>query len=444
MFSRLKDKITYYRDHYFVRNVATLQVGTVIETAIQATSGILMARLLQPERFGVYTLAFGLAGLISVLLGAGALDAITTIAGATYARKDAVQTRDALAYLLKISVLAGIIALIVTLFAPWVAGNLYHDRSIGLYAAILVVAALVTTTFFSVTTLGLQLAGRIKVMMALGVADQFVRFGLSVLLVFLGYGVLGAAVGHLAGAVIIFFASVALWKHLRRADIMFPKLRALVRSIWNVPIRKYLGPSIWITVDRNLGMLYGILPVLMTGIFVLPGEVTYFKLAFGYVNLAMTLLGPVATLLNVEFPKMLEVNRASLRKNFIKVSLYATGLSAALTAGSIAVAPLAFRILYGASYLPSVKYAAGLFVYGAFYGIGIGLGAMWRAINKVKVSIIINCVVLGTGVPAGLWLMKAYGLWGAVITVTSWYTISHLVSFAYISRELKLQIPSIK
>ena len=64
---------------------------------------------------------------------------------------------------------------------------------------------------------------------------------------------------------------------------------------------------------------------------------------------------------------------------------------------------------------------------------------MWRAINKVRVSIMINLLVLGAGIPLGLLLIKMYGLWGAVMMVTIWFSISHMVSFGYLVRELKKQ-----
>ena len=86
--------------------------------------------------------------------------------------------------------------------------------------------------------------------------------------------------------------------------------------------------------------------------------------------------------------------------------------------------------------MPSVPYVAGLVVYGALYGIGVGLGPMWRAINGVKVSIIINMVILGAGIPLGLWLIKNYSLWGSVAMVTIWFTVSHITSLIYLLRKL--------
>jgi len=74
-------------------------------------------------------------------------------------------------------------------------------------------------------------------------------------------------------------------------------------------------------------------------------------------------------------------------------------------------------------------------------GIGVGLGPMWRAINKVRVSIIINLVTLIIGIPVGLFLIRSYGSWGTVAMVTAWFTASQVVSFIYLARFLKSKKP---
>ena len=186
-----------------------------------------------------------------------------------------------------------------------------------------------------------------------------------------------------------------------------------------------------------MGNLFMALPVVLAGIYLAASEVTFFKLAFGFVNLALSLLGPISVLLNLEFPKMKVENATGLRTKFIKISLYSLGLSSLLTLGAIIIAPLAFKILYGVSFMPSVKYVAGLLIYGCLFGIGVGLGPMWRALNRVKISIFINVLVLGAGIPFGLWLIRLYGPWGAVMMVTIWFTVSHLASFSYLLKKLR-------
>jgi len=436
----LKEKISYYRQHWFVRNVATLQVGSFLGNFTQALIGVFVARILQPEKFGVYVLAMSLASLLSIFLASGSQDAVSSLLGASYAKKDKIEVKEILAFFIKITLITSSISLIGAVLAPWLASVFYQDPLIGFYAGVVVVAAMVSSFLFSISSLVLQVAGKIKTMMVLGVVDQALRWGLSLFFVFMGFGIFGAVAGHLIGATVVFLISYFMWARLKKEFPIFPSLRTLFKNIKKVSLKKYLGFSVWIAIDRNVANLYLLLPVVLTGIYISSTEVTYFKLAFGYINLALSLLGPISILLNVEFPKMKVENSKSLPRNFIKVSVYSVIISTLITAGVVIVAPIVFKVLYGENFLPSVPYVAGLFVYGALYGIGVGLGPMWRAINKVKTSIIINLITLGLGIPLGLWLINSFGLWGTITMVTVWFTASHFVSFFYLMKHLKSDV----
>lgn len=434
------NKIADFRQHWFIRNVATLQVGSFGGTLVQAVSGIFIARILQPELFGVYSLSIGLAALAGLLLGAGMQDAVATLVGSAYAQKNDEELRNALAFLLKITFYVGLATLAIFIFIPSVAQYFYNNSLIGWYAGIVVLGVFFSSSFNAVVQLSLQVAGRIKSMALLVFGDQFLRSGFALLFVFIGLGVLGGVSGQLAGAAFIFVISIFVWGGLRKVYNIFPSLRDLIGYTRRVSVARYIGFSLWVAVDRNMGNLFMALPVVLTGIYVSTVEVSYFKLAFGYLNLALSLLGPISTLLNMEFPRIQIQDVDKLRKTFIKISVFGLTISTFLTLGAVAVSSIAFRILYGESFMPSVNYVLGLIAYGALFGIGVGLGPMWRAINKVKVSIAINLIVLGIGIPMGLWLISSYGLWGSVIMVTLWFTVSHGASFIYLIRELRRKV----
>jgi len=433
----LRKKINWLRSHTFVRNVTVLQAGSMAGNVLQAVGGIIIARILQPELFGVYALAFSLAGIMSIVLGVGAQDAVTTILGEAYARQDRAKIREALAFLAKMTVSMGGVALLGALVAPVIGFYLYHNAQVGVYAAVVICAAIVSTTANSFATIGLQVAGRITAMSILGLLDQLLRTLLVVLFVVFGFGVLGVVVGHLIGALLVFIVSTVLWRRLQREHPIFPSIRSIVRQMWSAPVKRYLGFSVWIAIDRNISNLYNMLPVFLTGIYVVAAQVSYFKLAFGYMNLALSFLSPIGVLLNVEFPKMKASRPERLARNFTRVSLYSLGISAALTGGAALVAPLAFHILYGTKFLPSIPYIYGLIPFGALMGIGIGLGSMFRAIQRVKISILINVVNLAIGIPLALYLIRHFDLWGTVIAVSIWYTAAHYIGFFYIRSVLK-------
>ena len=433
----LKNKLEYLRRYKFIRQTATLQAGSFTGSVIQALLGILIARFLQPELFGIYALAFGLASITTLVIGMGIQEAVSSILGRAYAQKDETEIGNVLGFMLKITFVAALIVLVIMAFLPTIAERLYGNSLIGIYASIVSLAVIFSSFWFNLTYSAFQVTGRIKDLAALIVSDQTLRYGLSLSLVVAGLGVAGAVGGNFAGAVAVFVLSAVLFRRLRREESVFPGLRNLIQKARKASLKKYFSFTFWVALDRNMGNIFMSLPVLLTGVYVTASEVAYFKLAFGYTNLALSLLGPISVLLNVEFPRIQVEDKSKLAGHFKKISLYSLGFSVLLTLAAVAVSPLAFKIIYGESFLPSVKYVFGLVIYGTLYGIGVGLGPMWRAINKVKISILINLMILAGGIPFGLWLIKNYGLWGSVIMVTIWFTISHFFSFIYLAKQLK-------
>ena len=442
----IKDRITYFRQHWFVKNLAILQVGNFSNTFIQGLTGIIIARLLQPELFGIYAISFSLAGLLVLVVSFGIQDTGATLVGGTYAQEDHQGTREAFLFLGRMASVIAVLSVIAILVAPSLAGRIYHNPLIGWYAGILVLASFISNTFLNFSVLAYQVVGKIKQMTLLTFTDQTLRNILAVLLVAGGLGVTGAMSGHLLGAVAMLVVSVIVWERLRKNHSILPSVREFFTKNPEAQVRKHISFSAWVALDKNIATLFNLLPVLMVALYVSTTEVTYFKISLAYVNLVLGLMGPISTLLNVELPRMQTEDPAMLKKNFIRVSLYSLLCSVVLTAGALIVSPIALKILYGSSFTPGVKYIIGLGIYGAFLGIGIGLGSMWRALHKVKISILINTITLAVGIPGGLYLIKHFGVWGAVVMISAWFTVSHLVSFFYIlrhMRNIKPQLPVI-
>jgi len=430
-------KLNYLYQNKFVRKTATLQAGSFAGNVVQAGIGIIIARLLQPELFGLYSLAIGMASMTSLILGMGIQEAVSSLLGRAYARGDKSEVENILGFMLKITFLAALVVIAVSTFLPTIAARLYSNSLIGVYAAIVAVAAILSSFLFTLTYSSFQVAGKVRSLAVLLLSDQSLRYALSLSFVLLGFGVLGAVSGQLAGATIIFIACSVFFVKFAKSEPLFPGLGRLIKVAQGADLKKYFGFTFWVALDRNMGNVFMALPVILTGIYVTSSEVSFFKLAFGYTNLALSFLGPISILLNVEFPKIQIENQTLLYRNFKKISLYSLAISVLLSIGVAVVSPIVFKFLYGEIYLPSIKYIFGLIAYGSLFGIGVGLGPMWRAINKVKVSIIINSLILAGGIPVGLWLIKNYGLWGSVIMVTVWFSVSHIISFTYLIRKLR-------
>src|SRR3990167_506710 len=237
---KLRDKILDLKRHWFIRNVVTLQAGSFSGTIVQAVIGIVIARLLQPELFGIYALAIGMAGMTSLVLGMGIQEAVSSLLGRAYARKDSVEIENILSFMLKITFLAALVVILISTFLPNIADRLYGNSVIGIYAAIVVVASVFSSLLFTLAYSSFQVTGRVKSLGLLILSDQSLRYILSLIFVLIGFGVLGAVSGQLAGAMIIFVISAVLFARISKSEPLFPKLSHLLISAPTTDTKRWL------------------------------------------------------------------------------------------------------------------------------------------------------------------------------------------------------------
>lgn len=436
-FSKIHSKIVSIAHRPFVRRAAVFQIANGAGSILQSVAGIVIARVLQPELFGRYALAFSVASIASIVLATGVQDALMPVVARSHTRGDGNALCAGFGYWAKWIGISVLFVAIVVALLPIITSQLYGAAAIGGFAAVILAASFVSSSLLSIVQVAAQITGRIMTLSVLTVSDLVMRYGAAVALTLAGFGVLGASAGHLVGAVLMAAVAWSVLVWIRRRDILVPDVRNIVVSARKVPLRLHLSQSLLVWVDRQFGMLYQALPVAMIGLIVPISEVAFFKLAFGYLNTALALLVPLSVLLNTEFAKMQIQAPERLRSSFIKLSLAGMACSTVLVAGAALIGYWIFRILYGYAYLPGVPLVYGLVVYGMFFGLGIGLGPMWRVLEKVKISVAINLCILVFGVPLGLLLLRRFGLWGGVAMVTLWYAIAHTFSFCYLVHLLK-------
>lgn len=436
----MKEKIQAFVSHGLVQKTLILQVGGVLSTAIQAGAGVVMARLLQPELFGRYSLAFSVASISSIFIGGAIIDAITPALSHAWARQDAAALEGVIGFYIRFFGVCALITVGIVLILPLVTSHLYQSRTIGLYASVIIIASLVSSAVFALTQVNLQVAGRIRTLAGMTFVDTFIRYGVMLALVGGGLGIWGAVSGHLVGALVMMFCAAMVYTRLAYSYGIMPRMSRIGMLARRASWQPLLRPTLLVLADSNIAMLYGALPVAMVGLYATGAHLAYFKLSFGYMLLAMSVMGPVSTVMNVHFPTVHSTNPSDLRNIFLRVTAVSVGLSSAITIVVALLAPFVFKVLYGVVYIPAVQYVYEFIPFGMLFGLGVGLGPLWRSLGKVRVSIYINLIMLGMGVPTGLWLMSRYGITGAVVMVTAWYTISHAISFGYLYRLLRHQV----
>jgi O-antigen/teichoic acid export membrane protein len=434
------EKIKNLFKHNFVKDTAILQVGTFFSTGLSFLASMIFARVLGPENYGQYALIFALTGLIQIFMNWGADYATITLLAEAWARRDKEEVKNLIVFFIKTSlIVAFTVGLLGIIFASIIAGRLYNNSHIGNLARFVLTAGVIQFVFSTLTII-LQASRKIKELTIIENTNKIFYIAIPSGLVLFGFGLNGIVWGQLISAFIFFIFSFYFYKFLCSKTDMLPKWKEILVGIKNVSIKKYFKFGFLIAIDKNLSNLYSVLPMTFLGMSVGTEEISYFKIAFSYIGLSLMFLGPISRLLMVQLPKSKVAGIATLKEHFFKTAFYSFLIILGIVAPMVFLGKYLILIFYGEKYLPSVKLIYMLWPYALIMASGIGLGAFYRAVNKMKVSIFINLINLIIGAPIFYFMIRNYGTTGMAIATICWIGITVLISLIYIKNYFKKNI----
>jgi len=379
----------------FVQDVGILGIGKVFSIFLGAISSIFLARLLQPELYGIYGLIFAFVGLIGVFMNWGGVFAGLTLLSKAYTKKDKQEIKNILTYFLKITILAICTVGILSIFlAPFLTDLFYKNSQIGDLARIVLLAGFLTI-IYNLLVIVLQVNRKIKELTILEVFNKFIYIFFPIIFVLLGFGLNGIVWGYFISAFIFLISAIFIYSFLIKKDELLPSLKQIFLNFKKINFKKYFDFGFLIAINKNLSSLISFLPIIFLGIFSSMQDVAYFKIALSYVMIPSMLLNPISRILDVQLPKSKSYNFEILKKHFYKTAIYSGLISILLVVPFIVLAPFLIKLFYGAEYIPSIDLVYYLSILIVSSGFSVGLGSFYRTVNKMKISIIINiCYII--------------------------------------------------
>jgi O-antigen/teichoic acid export membrane protein len=392
----------------FIKDVGFLQISNLFSIFIGAIGSIILARSLGPESYGIYGLIFAFTGIIGLLMNWGADYASLTLLAEAYAIKDRKEIINILTYYIKISLIIVLsIGILGIIFSSQITKLLYHNAEIGQLGRI-VLFGIIINIIYNLLSIILQTSRRIKQLIVLEILNKFVFVFLPIVFVLFGLGVLGYVWGYLISAFLFLFVSFLALYFLSRNEEMMISFREIFSIFKKIDLKRYFRFGFSIAINKNIGILYSLLPTIVLGAFSSTTDVAYFKIAMGYIGFPLMVLEPISRLLGVQLPKSKIYGIGTLRKHFYKVSLL-SGLGCFCLMIIFAVlAPLLIKLLYGVEYISSINLVYWLSIFGIVSGFEIGLGSVYRTLDKMRTSIIITISQLVLVILTVLLLMKFY------------------------------------
>ncbi len=374
----------------FVKDVGILQVERVAYIILGIANSVVLARILGPESYGLYGLMFAFVGLVNILMGWGGYSATLTILTQAYTKNDEKEVLNILSYFMIITLLAiAAVGLIAVILAPILTQMLYQNSQIGVWSRLILISGFVAIIHDLLTSV-LQSIREIKKLAALEIGNKFAYVALPILFVLLGWQLNGIAWGYLIAATIFLVISAIMYSRIAKANILLPGLKQIFLNIKHLKIRKYFTFSFLIAINKNLGSAIALLPVIFLGMFAMPQDVGFFKIASAYVSIPTIFLSPISRILDVQLPKSKIYGPEILKKHFLKTALYSGLITLVLIIPFVVLAPFLVKTFYGPQYIPSIRLIYYLAVTVIASGYALGLGSLYRAIDKVAISIILS------------------------------------------------------
>jgi len=406
--------------------------GGSLATFLSAVCGILVARLLGPELYGVYSLSLIVSGFLMLFTDFGVSQALTRFIAFHISRGE----WGCVIRILKAG-LAFSLAVSVIIF---LAGFILTDQLTSLFIGRLEMAYLVKLTLLllivqpSSTLIGCALLGfgDMKGCAMMDVVRQTVRVAVSPLLIVLGLSVQGAVVGYVAAFTVGFLAGLIML--YRR----YMRIKGLNRGVAEEKFSGMLAYGLPLYLSSTLQSFAVTVRGMILAHFTTNFLIGNFNTAMNFAVLVTLISSPVATALFPAFSK-LDENEA---KTMFTYSVKYTSLLIIPAAVFVSAASrdLIF-LLYGEGYSQAPIY---LTLYAAVFLLaGLGstvLGSFFSGVGDSKVNLKATLLYLILFVPLAVAFTSILQVEGLIIALIAASAASTIYSLWIANRKYGLTV----
>jgi len=413
-----------------------LFVGNTLSTGILVISSIIIARLLGPDDYGLFSLVIFVPSLLIGLVDFGITSAITRFAAKSRAEGKNPKVGSVIKAGLFFELVVGVIASIFCfLFSDVLATYLIDRPEAGFYikaASLLILFQTLFNTLSSIFT-GLDNMENNAVMMIIRALTKIL---LSPLLIILGFGVLGALLGHVSCYIVAVMAGIA---------ILILKLpwKGDDHEVGSVILKSMLKYGSLLYISGLLGLFMFQYQTIIMAFLTSNAEIGNFQVATLF-STAISLLVFPFTALFPAFSK-LDPENGQLRQ-FFKRSVKYTALL--LVPASVVIAVMSKDLVFtffGSDYDLASTFVAFYILLNIYAGFGSAVfGFLFGGIGRTDVILKSNVINLLVFIPLAPLLTALYGITGliAALFISGFCPLIYLLLVAVKKTNVSLDISS--
>lgn len=380
-----------------IRSISWVGVTSAIVYSLSFIKGVILARLLFPEVFGLMSICLIVIRGVEIFTETGFGVALI------YRRSNFDEEKDTAFTLLVIR--GFLISFFIYAIAPFVAKYYKHD---DLELIIKIIAfSLIINSFGNINSIRLQIDLNFKKLSYIEQINNLFSFAIVVSLAYYFRNIWALVIGHIVFCLLGVLLSYVFIPGKPRFCLNFVVARKLFsygKFITGLAIVIFIALEIDnVIIGKILGL----------------SALGYYVIAFTLANLPATHLSKVVS--RVLFPAYSELqgNLPALQSAFLTVYKIIAIINIPILAGFIFLAPEIVRIIYGEKWLPAADALRILAIFGCFRSFSVLSGYLFNAIGKPNLTFYLNLIRLIFLLALIFPLTERYGLVGASLAVTA-------------------------
>ena len=390
-----------------------LLIGVTTSTIIMAIGSIILGRMLTQDQYGLYGIAMAPSYLINLFRDWGINSAMTKYIASLRASNKEEEIHDFMVAGLIFEVGSGIVLSFLSLFLATFIASFYQKPESAPYIAIVSVS-IISGSLLAASQAAFIGYERMELNSFTLICQAIMKAAVGPILVFVGYGVLGAVIGYNLGFVAAGGIGLALFyfillRPLRKKRTKNSDTIKTFRTMLNYG----LPLSIYSILGGILGQIYSFVLIPLTSEAMYGNYVvaTNFTLLLGFFTI------PIATVLFPAFAKLDPHNEDYLLKNVFTSSIkYSSILLVPATMLLMSLSGPIVGTLYGEKYAYGPFFLTLLVIGNLFVVLGsLSSGGLLSGLGETRILMIQSIITLAIGLPLGIVLIPMFGIVGFII-----------------------------
>jgi len=398
----------------------SLFLGSASSTVILAVGSILVARLLNPGGYGVYSLALVAPSLLGSIIGLGVDYAVIRFPAKFKAENRHRGILEVLNTALTFRLIIGVAAsLFCFMLSDFFAAYLLNRSEMGFYVRLASILVLSQTLFSLIYNafIGLDRAERSALINAL---MSIVKASTSPVLIILGLGIAGAVMGHILGYIVAAVTGAFLL-YLGPYRSIKSSAKELKEDGYGFlgNLRHMIGYSFPIYLSSILLLVASQYQLIVLAYYASNLEIGSFQAAVNLSTLLVVMVTPITTALFPAFSKLNPESENQELKRFLNLSVKYSSLLIVPTAVAVMVLSGEFvHVVYGAEYQLASAYLPTYISIFLLTGLGYRIiESFFNGVGQTKLTLKIYLASLAVFIPLAPLLTALYGVQGMIVAL---------------------------